>query len=182
MSLPLQQRGDDIKITEELLKVAAMNEHSRKEVMSLLLEQRRDEITTTEEAFKAAAETAWGGKDVISLLVDERLEDTTACLGDSVCLAAAACGQRKVLDLPCPRIGFRPLKGERILMAAFYNAAKSGDVESVRKLLCEGTQLDMKNIRFVTTLWIAAAQVHRAVVDLLVQREDVNAISLRRCT
>lgn len=38
MSLLLEQRGDEIKIAEEVVKAAAGNERSGKEVMSLLLD------------------------------------------------------------------------------------------------------------------------------------------------
>ena len=148
--------------------------------ISLLLERGGDEIKITEEVVKAAAGNEKSGEAVMALLLDKRLEDVTVCVSDSVCLAAATCGQCKVLDLLCQRNGFRPLQEEWISIATFYNAAESGDVESVRKLLREGTQPDMKNIRSVTPLWIAAAEGHTAVVELLVQREDVNVNSLSK--
>jgi ankyrin repeat protein len=78
----------------------------------------------------------------------------------------------------CRRNGFLPIKDEWISIATFYNAAKSGNVESVKKLLRDGAQPDMKNGRSVTPLWIAASWGHKAIVELLAQREDVNVNSL----
>ena len=45
----LEQRGDDVQVTEEVVKAAAGNEWRGKEVMTLLLEQRGDDIQITEE-------------------------------------------------------------------------------------------------------------------------------------
>ena len=43
MALLLDQRGDEVKITEEVVKAAAKNEDSGKEVIALLLNQRGDD-------------------------------------------------------------------------------------------------------------------------------------------
>jgi len=114
----------------------------------------------------------------MALLLDKRLDDVAVYVNDSVCLTAAACGQYEVLDLLCRRHGLRPLQDDWISIAAFYNAAKHGDVESVGKLLREGTQPDVKNIESVTPLWIAAVYGQKAVVEVLARREDVNVNSL----
>ena len=52
MALLLDRRGDEITITEDVMKAAAGND---KKVMRLLLDRRGDEITITEEVVKAAA-------------------------------------------------------------------------------------------------------------------------------
>ncbi len=49
-ALLLDRRGDEITITEEVVKGAAGN---GKAVMALLLDRREDEITITEEMVKA---------------------------------------------------------------------------------------------------------------------------------
>jgi hypothetical protein len=72
ISLLLERGGDEIKITEEVVKAAARNERSGKEVMSLLLEQRGDEIKITEEVVRAAARNGRSGKEVINLLLEQR--------------------------------------------------------------------------------------------------------------
>jgi hypothetical protein len=100
--------------------------------MTLLLEKRGNEVKIAEDVVKAAAGNEASGEAVMALLLDKRLEDVTVCVSDSVCLAAATCGQRKTLDLLCQRNGFLHLRDEWILIATFFNAAKSGDVESVR--------------------------------------------------
>ena len=72
MTLLLGQWGDQILITEEVLKAAAGNSESGKEVMTLLLDSRGDQISVTEEVVKAAAENYVSGKEVMTLLFDRR--------------------------------------------------------------------------------------------------------------
>ncbi|KAM3560520.1 hypothetical protein ARSEF4850_003621 [Beauveria asiatica] len=70
MALLLEQRGDEITITEEVVIAAMGNVWNGKEVMALLLEQRGDEITITEEVVIAAAENWGNGKEVMALLLE----------------------------------------------------------------------------------------------------------------
>jgi formylmethanofuran dehydrogenase subunit D len=72
MTLLLNQRGSEVKITEEVVKAAAGNWNKGKEVMALLLDQRGDEVKITEEVVKAAAGNWRSGKEVIALLLDQR--------------------------------------------------------------------------------------------------------------
>jgi hypothetical protein len=53
LALLLEQRGSKAKITEKVVKAAARNKNSGKEVMSLLLEQRRSKFKITEEMVEA---------------------------------------------------------------------------------------------------------------------------------
>ncbi|KAH8879183.1 hypothetical protein GQ53DRAFT_46898 [Thozetella sp. PMI_491] len=55
MTLLLDRKGDQITITEEVVRAAAGNGGSGKEVMTLLLDRRGDQITITEELMRAAA-------------------------------------------------------------------------------------------------------------------------------
>jgi len=96
----------------------------------------------------------------------------------AVCLTAAACGQHKVLDLLCRRYRFIPLQDDWSSIATFYNAAKTGNVSTVRKLLDDGLHPDTKDIQSRTPLWVAACYGQNAIVELLVQRSDVDVNSL----
>ncbi|KAL4789001.1 hypothetical protein BDV19DRAFT_395460 [Aspergillus venezuelensis] len=69
MALLLDQQGDEIQITEEVVKAAAGN---RKDIMALLLDRRGDKIQITEEVVQAAAGNSWNGKDIMDLLLDQR--------------------------------------------------------------------------------------------------------------
>ena len=51
----LDRRGDQIQITEDVVKAAASNWENGKEVMALLLDRRGDQIQITEDVVKAAA-------------------------------------------------------------------------------------------------------------------------------
>ncbi|KAH7112397.1 hypothetical protein EDB81DRAFT_827914, partial [Dactylonectria macrodidyma] len=55
MAILLDRRGDDITITEEVVKAAAGNEWNGKEVMGLLLDRRGDDIPVTEEVVSIIA-------------------------------------------------------------------------------------------------------------------------------
>lgn len=72
ITLLLDWREDDVKITEEVVKAAAGNEGWGEAVMALLLDQRGNEVKITEEVVKAAAgNEGWGGV-VMTLLLDRR--------------------------------------------------------------------------------------------------------------
>jgi tetratricopeptide (TPR) repeat protein len=72
LALLLNQKGDQIQITEEVVKAAAENEKRGLEVMTLLLDQRGTQIQITEEVVKAAAGNSWSGLEVITLLFNQR--------------------------------------------------------------------------------------------------------------
>ena len=48
MALLLEQRGEEIKITEKVVRAAAGNTGSGREVVALLFKQRRGEVKITE--------------------------------------------------------------------------------------------------------------------------------------
>nr|KMM72211.1 hypothetical protein CPAG_08509 [Coccidioides posadasii RMSCC 3488] len=87
MNLLLDRRGADIKITENVLKAAAGNEYSGKEVMALLLNQQDADIKITEMVLKAAAENQKSGKEVMALLLNQ--QDTDIKITEEVLKAAA---------------------------------------------------------------------------------------------
>lgn len=70
MTLLLDQRGDQIIITEDIVKAAAENENG-KEMMALLLDRRGDQITITEDVIKAAVRSR-DYKGVMTLILDRR--------------------------------------------------------------------------------------------------------------
>ena len=73
MALLLEQRGDEVRVTEEVVKAAAGNWWGG-EVMALLLKQRGDEVKVTEEVVKAAAGNIWIGEGVITILLEKRVQ------------------------------------------------------------------------------------------------------------
>lgn len=173
MQLLFRERGSEITITEKVMKAAVGNDRG---ITSLLLEERGNEIEITEDILITAAGNVYYGEDVMNLLLDKRLSDVSALVRDSVCLAAAASGQKDVLKLLCNRHGFLPLRKEWATIAAFFNAAKGGDVVTVDKLLKEGVDPDVENpdLTFITPLCAATRYGHTAIVELLTQRKDVN--------
>ncbi|KAL2170803.1 hypothetical protein VTG60DRAFT_4372 [Thermothelomyces hinnuleus] len=71
MTAILDQRGNEVKITEEVVKAAAENPRFGKEVIALLLNRRGTEVKITEEVVKAAARND-NGDEVMILLLDHR--------------------------------------------------------------------------------------------------------------
>jgi len=65
----LKERGGEVRVTKEVIKAAAGNTGSGKEVMALLLEQRGGEVEVTEEVVAAAAGNTRSGKEVMALLL-----------------------------------------------------------------------------------------------------------------
>ena len=65
----LEQRGADVVIMEEVVKAAAGNKESGKEVMMVLLEQQGVDVVITEEVVKAGAGNSGSGKKVMTLLL-----------------------------------------------------------------------------------------------------------------
>ncbi|OKL58633.1 hypothetical protein UA08_06123 [Talaromyces atroroseus] len=72
MKLLLEQRGDQIPITEEVVKAAVSNSAHGKDIITFLLEQRGDQILVTEDMIKAAVSNAICGKEIMMFLFEQR--------------------------------------------------------------------------------------------------------------
>ncbi|KAN0069059.1 hypothetical protein V8E54_012688, partial [Elaphomyces granulatus] len=59
----LDRRGDQIQITEDVVKAAASNRWHGKEVMALLVDRQGDQIRITEDVVKIAASIEGNGKE-----------------------------------------------------------------------------------------------------------------------
>ncbi|GKT92452.1 ankyrin domain protein [Colletotrichum tofieldiae] len=120
--LLLDQRGDQITITEEVVEAAAGNIWNGKEVMTLLLDRRGDQITITEKVVKAAAGNAWHGKEVMTLLLDRRGDQIT--ITEEVVEAAAGNEEigEEVIKLLLDQRGEQITITEKVVKAAAGNA------------------------------------------------------------
>ncbi|WAO92355.1 HET domain-containing protein [Fusarium falciforme] len=169
MTKLLDQRGPEVKITEEVVKAAAGSHWNGEQVMALLLKQRGPEVKITEEVLKEAASNEHSGYRVIKFLHQTIGIKFTAGLIE----AAATSGQEEVLWFldQCETIG----SGEEswLKISRLYNAAKNGDAAAVRKLIHDGTPPDKQNIRGVTPLWTASSHGHKAVVQVLLATNAV---------
>ncbi|KAH8679043.1 hypothetical protein BGZ60DRAFT_513281 [Tricladium varicosporioides] len=175
MRLLLDQRGDDVKITDEVVKAAVGNGGSGESVMRLLLDQRGDDVKITDEVVKAAAGNYWSGESVMGLLLDQRGDDVK--ITDEVMRAAATSGQERVLKLIIERYTTFLSKDMWFSIARFYNAAVDGDEETIRRLLAQGIEPDLKSPGNESPLGVAVKRGRLAVVQLLLntQAVDINA-------
>ncbi|KAK4251198.1 hypothetical protein C7999DRAFT_37810 [Corynascus novoguineensis] len=144
MVLLLDRGGTEVKITEEVVKLAAENPKRGKEIMALLLDRRGTEVKITEEVVKAVA----GNKrfeDMMALLLDRR--------GTEVKITEEVSWFR---------------------IARLFDAARTGDADAVRQLVDKGTPPDLQNYYGVTPLGIASAGGHEAVVQVLLATDSVD--------
>ena len=72
MKLLLDERGDEVKVIEELTESIAG--FSVAESMKLLLDRQGDQVKITDKVVKAAAGNRGSDKEVMKLLLDERRE------------------------------------------------------------------------------------------------------------
>ena len=181
--LLLEQRGEEIKITEEVTKAAAGNWDNGKELMVVLLEQRGEEIKITEEIIKAAADNWSSGKEVMKLLLEQRGDEIKVT--EKIIETAAGnrgSGKDVIMLLLEPR-------GEevRITENVIKAAAEIGDnCKEVLKLLLNdwlSSTTDKKQhisplIADNTTILLAAVMLdNKAVVEQFIKSEiDVNNV------
>ena len=93
MAVLLGRRGDEVKITKEVVKAAAGNKQNGKEVMVLLLRQQGDDAKITEEVVVYIAESF--DKEVMALLLERRGDDVLLTEG----VVEAAARNRKLNGL-----------------------------------------------------------------------------------
>ncbi|KAH1648192.1 hypothetical protein KXX16_008902 [Aspergillus fumigatus] len=134
MSVLLEDYGDELEITEEVVKTAARNERSGAKVLALLLEKRGYEVKITEEVVKAAAENEQREGQVLALLFEQREDEVIITEG----VVKAAAGNRRsaetVLALLLEKRGHEVMITEEVVKAAAGNW-RSG--ERVLALLLE---------------------------------------------
>ncbi|ORY71076.1 uncharacterized protein BCR38DRAFT_404206 [Pseudomassariella vexata] len=109
----------------------------------------------------------------MALLLRHGEEDMNTKFNESIVLAAATFGQLGILDLISRYNGPSLRKDEWCTIARLYNAAKSGDVKILQRLLLCGSSPNFAKTRAETLLWVAAARGHRRIVEVLTQRDDV---------
>ena len=171
----LEQRGDDVNITEEVVKAAAGNVESGKEVIVLLLEQRAEEVLiaaarsgkevmavlleqggakvkVTEEVVKAAVGNNCSGNEVIGLLLEQQREEVN--ITEEVFIAAAQSG-KEVMAVLLEQGGAKVKITEEVVKAA----VRSGK-EMIAVLLEQRAE----------EVLIAAARSRKEVVAVLLKQ------------
>jgi hypothetical protein len=162
MMLLLDQRGDEVKITEEVVKEAAQNHGN--DMMMLLLDRRGDEVKITEEVVRAAAR--YGGKDVMMLLLDKRIDDVKN-IEELVTWIAMYFGEDMMTFLLDRRGDIKVT--EEVVKAAAKNVRAGSDV---MMLLLDKRIDDVKNIEELVT-WIAMFFGEEVMTFLLDRRGDI---------
>lgn len=151
--------------------------HGNCNVVSILLQEKV--TTVSEKAVKAAAKISWSGKELMMLLLEQRGVDVI--ITEEVIKAAATCGQDQTLKIIEKHSKLSPSE-EDWSIAQFYNAAKSGDKNTIQELLASEVEPDFKDSWNESPLWISAYYGHVEVVQVLFQTKliDVNAQNIYR--
>ncbi|KAL9468812.1 hypothetical protein ACSS6W_010506 [Trichoderma asperelloides] len=122
LELLLNHRGDQIIITEDIVKAAAEN-WKGKEVVELLLDRRGDQITITEDIIKATISHMWYGKDILQLLLNRRGDQITIT-DDFIIFAAKNRIDKERMELLLNQRGDQITITEDIIEAAAHGNGK----------------------------------------------------------
>ena len=71
ITLLLDRRGDDVPITEAVVKAAVRNKKSGKEIITLLFDQRGGDIPVTKGVIKEVVKS-WKSEEIMTLLFDQK--------------------------------------------------------------------------------------------------------------
>uniref|UniRef100_L2FI68 Ankyrin repeat and sam domain containing protein 6 n=1 Tax=Colletotrichum fructicola (strain Nara gc5) TaxID=1213859 RepID=L2FI68_COLFN len=134
LRLLLDRQGQEIQVTNEIVKAAAGNESSGEQVMRLLLGRRGEEVKVTEEVVKAAASNELSGVRLMNLLLNRRGAEVKVT--EEVVKAAArnSSSGEKMMRLLLNRRGAEVKVTEEVVKAA---AGNSSSGEKVTKLLLD---------------------------------------------
>jgi hypothetical protein len=158
-----EERGAEVVITEELMKVAAGNKREGVRLMWLLLEKRGAEVVITEEILKAAVGHI-RGDEIMELLEELRKEEFV--ITEEVKRAAATSGQDRNLEFMSRRLKLS-ICDEDWATAYLADAVIYQSEDRVRELLARGINPDFENHQLISPLWITAKRGRWNVVELL---------------
>ena len=175
LRLLLDRRGDEVRITDEVVKAAAENHDNGAEIINLLLDRRGGEVRITDEVVKAAAGCH---EDIMRLLLDRRGDEVR--ITEDILTAAATNGLESVLQLIDERIKIPFSLAKWFSTARFYNAAKDGDESTIRTLLAEGIDPDLKDRLNRSPFLLAAREGYLGLLEILLdtQAVDINSRSI----
>lgn len=160
MALLLEQHGSDVIITEGVIKAAAGNTKSGKQMMWLLLSHQGSELRITEEVVRAAAGNATNGEQVMQFLLDQR--GTGLKITEEVVEAAAGNGKCEVMRLLLDHRGADVRVTEKVVKAATRNTTNG---KQIMRLLLErrGNAVDVTD-KMVAELAASFEETHMALL------------------
>ncbi|KAF2464838.1 HET-domain-containing protein [Lindgomyces ingoldianus] len=115
----LMWRGDEVKVTAEVVRAAAENTENGREVMDFLLQKRGSEVKVTERIVKAAARNTGSGKEVMNFLHKQR--------GEEVVRAAAQSG-KEAMEFLLQQRGSKVKITEEVVKAAARSLVEGQEV------------------------------------------------------
>ncbi|KAB8216359.1 hypothetical protein BDV33DRAFT_207422 [Aspergillus novoparasiticus] len=129
LGLLLDRYGDQIQVTERVLKSAVANTSMGVEVLNLLLDRYSDQIQVTEEVLKSAAANTSKGVEILDLLLDKYGDQIQVTGG---VLKSAACNETPETIAVLSKSFDKLQITEGVLEAAAGN--QTGGLEIMRRL------------------------------------------------
>lgn len=164
-------RGDEVHITEAVVKAAAGNPFEGTEILTLLLDRRGDETHITEDVMKTAASNNIRGTGIIELLLNRKGEEIR--ITEEIVKAAVSNKRidEELLTRLLDRGGDEIHITEEIVMAAVSDEGNEGRAKGILTLL-----LDRRGdeIRITEKIIETAARNGRfgdTLLDLLLRRK-----------
>ena len=172
MALLLDRRGDEVKITDEVVKAAVGNEGSGIKVMELLFDQRGEDVKITDEVVRIAAHCGQGGTLHLferRFAVDIRFWVPIAQLYD----ASKEGDEKAVQRLLSLGVDYNSKDYHR-RTPLWWSASKGHAPVALLFLGQDNTQPNEADINGRTPLHEAAGNGHKKVVKLLLSQEVID--------
>ena len=151
MTILLNERGDEVTITEWVVQAAAGNTGSGREIMELLLDRRGGQVDITEGVVQAAAGNTGSGREIMELLLDRRGGEVTITKG---VVQAAAGNKQEIIELIHHYQSATPL----------MSAVDSGNLDKIKKLVDAGANLNVKDLDGRGLLSLAAERTKNPAI------------------
>ncbi|KAM3075671.1 hypothetical protein ACMFMG_007803 [Clarireedia jacksonii] len=173
----LDHTGRDVVITEEILKAAASNISSGKEVMMVLFERRGPEVLVIEEVVKAAAANSRCGQEVMKVFCQQ--QEYTVPITKGVFETAAA---NLIAGGEIMMFMFEQIKGDVSLIEKvkqwniLHVASGNGNMDAVKALIMHQVEVNTEDADGWTALHFASEKGYFEVVKFLVEHAaELNA-------
>ncbi|KAF7942587.1 uncharacterized protein EAE97_006041 [Botrytis byssoidea] len=179
MELLLEQKQDNIKVTEEVVIAVATNWIDGYQILKLLFEKRDEEVKITEKVLTAAVENWDYGYQILQLLFEKRDEEIT--ITEKVLTATAG----------NPRIGYQILKllfkkrGEEIkiteeMVKTATRISESDDGYQILKLLFEKRSEEMIFIEEILEIAAKISYYGKEIIMLLLEKRKEKVLITER--
>ncbi|KAK8121512.1 hypothetical protein PG999_005632 [Apiospora kogelbergensis] len=152
VSVLLEKRGEQVKITQEVVVAAAGNPFSGKEIMALLLEKRGEQVKITQEVVVAAAGNPFSGKEIMALLLEKRGEQVKITQKVVVAAAGNKDSGKEIMALLLEK------RGEQVKITQKVVVAAAGNEDSGKEIMALLLEKRGEQVEITQEVVVAAAR------------------------